>query len=129
MKKIISALLLCLPAGFVHAAGPYDGIWTVDGLPEAGYFMASENGGRLIVVGLNSPDSDGYRQWGASWGDIKDGTVRLTRLINDNIDAVTDVAFTSPTTLILTQRSCRPLNPNYYCLLPSGVPFAASKIW
>ena len=59
MKKIISALLLCLPAGFVHAAGPYDGIWTIDGLPEAGYIMTSENGGRLIFVGLNPPDVDG----------------------------------------------------------------------
>jgi len=98
-------------------------------LAGSGLFYGIGESGRLIVVGLNSPDSDGYRQWGASWGDIKDGTVRLTRLINDNIDAVTDVAFTSPTTLILTQRSCRPLNPNYYCLLPSGVPFAASKIW
>ncbi|MDE2388321.1 MAG: hypothetical protein KGN35_04460 [Betaproteobacteria bacterium] len=129
MKKIIGALLLCLHAGLVHAAGTYDGIWTIDDLPEAGYLMISENNGRLIFAGLNPPDSDGNRRWGAAWGDIKDGTVRLTRLINDNIDAVTDVVFTSPTTLTLTQRSCQPINPNYVCSLPSGKSFAASKIW
>ncbi|MBS0298335.1 MAG: hypothetical protein JSR32_00135 [Proteobacteria bacterium] len=129
MKKIISALFLCLYAGFVHAAGPYDGIWTIDDLPEAGYLMISENNGRLIFVGLNPPDYDGSRRWGASWGDIKDGTARLTRLINDNIDAVTDVVFTSPTTLTLTQRSCRPININYSCSLPNGVTYTASKIW
>ncbi len=36
MKKIIGVLLLCLPGGLVHAAGTYDGIWTIDDLPEAG---------------------------------------------------------------------------------------------
>ena len=129
MRKIIGALLLCLPAGLIHAAGTYDGIWTIDDLPEAGDLMISENNGRLIFAGLNPPDFDGNRRWGASWGDIKDGTVRLTRLINDNIDAVTDVVFTSATTLTLTQRSCRPINPNYVCSLPNGVAFAATKIW
>ncbi|MXS82915.1 hypothetical protein [Nitrosomonas oligotropha] len=129
MKKIVSALFLYLNVGLAQAAGPYDGIWTIDGLPEAGYLMTSENSGKLIFVGLNPPDFDGNRRWGASWGDIKDGTVRLTRLINDNIDAVTDVVFTSPTTLTLTQKSCRPINPNYVCSLPNGVPFAATKIW
>ena len=129
MKKIIGALLLCLPAGLVHAAGTYDGIWTIDDLPEAGYLMISENNGRLIFAGLNPPDFDGNRRWGASWGDIKDGRVRLTRLINDNIDAVTDVVFTSPTTLTQTQKSCRPINLNYNCSLPNGVPYKATKIW
>lgn len=38
MKKLISALLLCLPAGLAYAAGPYDGIWTIDDLPEAGLY-------------------------------------------------------------------------------------------
>lgn len=129
MRKIIGALLLCLHAGLVQAAGTYDGIWTIDDLPEAGYLMISENNGRVIFAGLNPPDFDGNRRWGASWGDIKDGTVRLTRLINDNIDAVTDVVFTSATTLTLTQKSCRPINPNYVCSLPNGVAFAATKIW
>lgn len=129
MKKIISTLFLLLYTGLVHAAGPYDGIWTVDSLPGAGYLMISENSGKVILVGLNPPDYDGSRRWGAAWGDIKDGAARLTRLVNDNIDAVTDVVFTSPTTLTLTQVACRPINLNYTCSLPNGVTYTASKIW
>ncbi len=132
VRKIINkiAVILFLIASCVaNAAGPYDGIWSLDEASELGYFVASENNGKIIIAGLSSPDSDGVREWGAVWGDRVNNKVRLTRLIDDNIDLVIDVTFTSDTTFTFKQISCTPLKVDYECRLPNGAMLNGSKIW
>ena len=130
MKMILVAALLFLFSVPAIAAGPYDGIWTVNEDPSSGYFVITENNGQMIVIGLALPsEDDPVYSWDAVSGIRQNNTVRLYTIVSTTISGIFDVVMTSESSFTMTQVLCTPVNVDYECKFPNGKQFHGTKIF
>lgn len=130
MKMIFVAAVLFLFSVPAIAAGPYDGIWTINEDPSSGYFVITEKNGQMIVIGLNLPsEDDPVYYWDAVSGVRQNNTVRLYTIVSAKGSVIFDVVMTSESTLTITQALCTPVNIDYECKFPNGTQFHGTKIF
>lgn len=102
-------------------AGDYDGVWIFDDQSTSDYYLVTQNGGTLLLVGVYAA-MDG---WDAFVGSIGTGTQAQMRtlLSPDGTQAVFTLTFTSPTRAQMVLQSCNA------CDLPLATELSLVKIF
>jgi hypothetical protein len=120
---IVIALIWLVPLT-AKAAGPYDGFWVVNEVPDM-IVSFNQSGDEVVVLTLLTDTG----QWNALTGQVQGAQVELSYLISVNgVTAVYLVEFISATTATTTLTSCSPF---IACLneQPINVPHSVTKIF
>lgn len=115
----------------LHAAGPYDGIYSIS-LRSTGYVSVHEDLAtkQIVVMLLNTTEPTNY-SWSAYTGIRTENSVVLDSIRGvSDVDAISrvKVVFNSDGNATVTILSCVD-GINYECSLPPGVTFTASRIF
>ena len=127
--KLFVAFFLLFPIQ-LHAAGPYDGIYSIS-LRSTSYVSIHENSAtnQIVIMLLGTEPSN--NAWLASTGIRSENSVVLDSIggVSD-VDAVSKVKviFNSDGNATVTILSCVD-GVNYECSLPPGVTFTAYRIF
>ena len=120
---VVVALIWLVPLT-ANAAGPYDGFWVVDEVPDM-YVTINQSADEVVVLTLFADTG----QWNALTGQAQGDQVELSYVKSVNgVTAVYLLEFTSATTAINTLTSC---SPAVACIdeQPINIPFLATKIF
>jgi hypothetical protein len=120
---VVIALIWLVPLT-AQAAGPYDGIWVVNEVPDM-YVTINQSDDVVVVLTLFTDTG----QWNGLTGQAQGDQVELSYVVSVNgVTAVYLLEFTSTTTATNTLTSC---SPAVACFAeqPLNVPFSATKIF
>lgn len=120
---VVVALIWLVPLT-AQAAGPYDGIWVVNQVPDM-YVTINQSGDEVVVLTLFTDTG----QWNALTGQMQGDQVELSYVVSVNgVTAVYLVEFTSATTGTTTLTSCSPV---VACIAEQAlnVPYSTTKIF
>lgn len=127
--KLFVAFFLFFPFQ-LHAAGPYDGIYSIS-LRSTSYVSIHENSAtnQIVIMLLGTEPSN--NEWLASTGIRSENSVVLDSIRGvSDVDAVSKVKviFNNDGNATVTILSCVD-GVNYECSLPPGVTFTAYRIF
>lgn len=111
-------------AGSAHAAGTYDGIWSLtQGGAQVGYVSIHETGGVFVMIELQANESF----WGAYSGARNGSSATLTTLVHNANTSQFDLTFSSATAGVATETVCTP-KAGGKCAFPAGTVFQLTKV-
>lgn len=120
---VVIALIWLIPLT-AQAAGPYDGFWKVNEVPNM-IISFNQSGDEVVVLTLLTDTG----QWNALTGQAQGAQVEVSYVISVNgVTAVYLIEFTSATTATSTLTSCSP-GPACFFEQPINVPFLVTKIF
>jgi hypothetical protein len=101
---VVVALIWLVPLT-AQAAGPYDGFWVSNLVPDM-YVTVNQSGDEVVVLTLFTDTG----QWNALTGQMQGDQVELSYVVSVNgVTAVYLLEFTSATTVTTTLTSCSPV--------------------
>jgi hypothetical protein len=120
---VVIALIWLIPLT-AQAAGPHDGFWKVNEVPNM-IISFNQSGDEVVVLTLLTDTG----QWNALTGQAQGAQVEVSYVISVNgVTAVYLIEFTSATTATNTLTSCSPA-PACFFEQPINVPFLVTKIF
>lgn len=124
VRRSLLALATLAAIGTAHAAGTYDGIWSLtQNGSQVGYVSIHENNGMFVMVELKANETF----WGAYSGARNGSSASLSTLVHSGNTSQFDLTFSSTSSGTAIETACTPKTGGQ-CLFPAGTVFQLNKV-